>query len=275
MPVSQLLVEGNLDAEVLDPIIGAGITVTNAHGKGALSPRTRDDWKKGLRGTRYIRDRDFDFEPPSDLSAPTPDKLEDNEPLGWRWCRHSIENYLIDPALVETAIGWPKVEYEPELLRVALSIRHYQIARWVVGTVRRGLPPHYLLSTSPDDCPSGEIGIPADLSEQSSLAWERGHLQGYFSHLSTSFAPTEITCLEAKFTAQLSIEVMSRVEGLLVWCSGKDLLAGMATTLQARGYNSPKTFINALRDWVREKPEQATNALPEWKNFLGLLKEIP
>lgn len=276
MPVSQLLVEGNLDAEVLDPIIGAGITVVNTRGsKNSLPPRVREDWKSGVRGSRYIRDRDFDFEPPADAASPTPDRQEAGEPLGWRWCRHSIENYLIDPSVVEAATGWARNEYCSVLSQSALSIRHYQVARWVVGTVRQGLPPHFKLATCPDDCASAEIGLPTDLSEQACLNWSREHLRNYFARVAAGFQPDEIARLEVKFSEKISVAALTQIETPLLWCSGKDLLAGMAASIQTRGHASPKAFINAVRDWIRENPEQALTLLPEWRALLSVLAAVP
>ena len=59
-------------------------------------------------------------------------------PLGWRWCRHEIENYLVDPAVVSEAMGWSmhggRGSSSSSLRK---RVRYYEAARWTVGIVRR------------------------------------------------------------------------------------------------------------------------------------------
>ena len=77
MPVSRLLVEGKLDRELLGPLLG-GSPVLDPHNtpKGSLAPRTRDLRRDTSQIACYLRDRDFDFLPPLDLSQPTIDTVD-------------------------------------------------------------------------------------------------------------------------------------------------------------------------------------------------------
>ena len=142
MPVSHLLVEGTLDMEVFAPLFaGNPIVGPRPTSKGSLAPRARDLRRDSGWTACYIRDRDFDFLPPVDLSQPTTDTTDGGTPLGWRWCRHEIENYLIDPGVIHAALGWNRAAFEARLVDAARSIKHYQAARWVIGLARHVLPP--------------------------------------------------------------------------------------------------------------------------------------
>ncbi len=154
MSVSVLLVEGKLDAEVLSPVLGTlpvRVTLEAVGSKSSLKPRARDR-RQGPVGvsTCYVRDRDFDFDPPVDSSQPTVDsRQETGGVLGWRWSRHELENYLLEPRLVEAATGWSAADFERELLAAARNLQHYNAARWAVGIARRSLPPFNDLPTRP------------------------------------------------------------------------------------------------------------------------------
>src|SRR6185503_12131059 len=117
----------------------------------------------------YLRDRDFDFDPPPDTSRPTVDSVEGGVAIGWRWSRHEIENYLIEPVLVSEATTWPLPEVEDALRESARAIRSYEAARWTIGIVRRDLPPHYELKTRPDGL--NDIDLPVDLNYATVNAW--------------------------------------------------------------------------------------------------------
>ena len=150
MPVNQLFVEGNLESEVLTPIFKGSPVVRQGGSKNSLKPRAATERRENRVNAGYLRDRDFDFDPPADTTAPTIDGRDKSTPVGWRWCRHEIENYLIEPSLVAEAITIPTADFEQVLRDVGTEIRSYQAARWTVGCVRRSLPPHYDLKTRPE-----------------------------------------------------------------------------------------------------------------------------
>src|SRR4051812_8814612 len=121
MPVTTLFVEGKLEVMLFGKVLAGVCQVSAQHGnKGSLAPRTRDARRQGIQAA-YVRDRDFDFEPPipPDHGQPTVDKRDGGGVLGWRWCRHSLESYLLDPAIVEAATNWPRGDYEARLLSAA------------------------------------------------------------------------------------------------------------------------------------------------------------
>ena len=142
MPIAKLFVEGNLEIEVLTPILQGSPVPQQGGSKNSLKPRAGTERRENKVVAGYLRDRDFDFDPPKDLSRPTVDSVESGVPFGWRWCRHEIENYLVDPAVVSEAMAWPMPDVEEALRQAAAKIRSYEAARWTVGIVRRVLPPH-------------------------------------------------------------------------------------------------------------------------------------
>lgn len=99
MPIAKLFIEGYLEAEVLNPILHGDPVLQQGGSKYSLKPRARAERKENKVIAGHLRDRDFDFDPPADTSKPTVGGEDNNGPFGWRWCRHEIENYLIEPAI--------------------------------------------------------------------------------------------------------------------------------------------------------------------------------
>ncbi|MBI5367538.1 MAG: hypothetical protein HZA54_10915 [Planctomycetes bacterium] len=275
MPVALLLVEGGLDAELLTPVLAGRATVLPSRsGKGGLALRTRlERAERANAGIGYLRDRDFDSDPPADRTRPSVDR-EDRErgsPLGWRWCRHEIENYLLDPAIVVAARGGSRPEYESALVQAALRIRHYQVARWVVGTARRGYPPGFELATRPAELTTLEIALPTDLSVAGTAGWARGHLDRFRGRIEAALGREEVEQQVARLTACLPESLLSIPEEALVWCSGKDLLAALQPWLHQQAGLTPGMFRSAIRDWMRARPAEVLSLLPEWAALVELM----
>jgi hypothetical protein len=158
MPIAKLFIEGNLESEILNPILQGSPVLQRGGSKNSLRPRARAERKENKVAAGYLRDRDFDYDPPVDISQPTLDYEDDGVPIGWRWCRHEIENYLIEPTIVSEATAWQIKDVEQAILQSARVIRNYEAARWTVGKVRRALPPRYEMRTRPDDLNEIEHG---------------------------------------------------------------------------------------------------------------------
>ncbi|MCP4697833.1 MAG: hypothetical protein GY862_13420 [Gammaproteobacteria bacterium] len=165
---SYLLVEGKLDAACLAPVLGDVVTLKQGGSKNSLKPEART--RQNLTKTPYyfLRDRDFDFKPPDDIFQPVALTEKNGRIIGWHWCRHEIENYLLEPAIVRRAVPDANPDdYERQLQQTAMRIRAYEAARWSIGTVRKSLPPYYELQTRRPELP--EIAIPKDCSDVASL----------------------------------------------------------------------------------------------------------
>ncbi len=270
MPVTKLFVEGALDVQILTPILLGKPVLQEGGPKGSLKPRARTERRENNVAAGYLRDRDFDYDPPTDLSKPTVDSTDDDVPLGWRWCRHEIENYLIDPALVSQAMAWPAPEVEQALCRAADRIRSYEAARWTVGVVRRALPPHHELRTRPEGL--NEIDLPSALDSAAVNAWAYGSIAAYQVPMAAATAPVALQESLNTFTARVDEAFVADSAKVLVWFSGKDLLAGLADWLLAKGIPNPGQFRALLRDWIIANPKQTLELLPEWNGMVELVR---
>jgi hypothetical protein len=272
MPVSQLLVEGRLDADLLRPVFQGRPTVDFGGSKYSLSPRARIERQRSGANVWYLRDRDFDYPPPSDLSQPVVDHFDRGTILGWHWCRHEIENYLLEPVMVATAMGWDMTTYRAELTMAARRIRHYQAARWAVGIARRSLPPNYELETKPAVCAGHDFRLPDDLSESTSFQWARDQVGDFQTRVNQVLGRGAV---DNSLSAQAGIftdAFLSSITEVLVWFSGKDLLAALEAWLQAQGLANAGDFRARMRAWVQTHPDEALNHLAEWNKLRDLLR---
>jgi len=263
MSIKYLLVEGKLDEQCLTPIFEGKVTVERGGSKYSLKPeaRTRATLKK--QPYFFLRDRDFDYEPPEDTSQPQP-FIVNGKTIGWHWCRHEIENYLLDPKIVQAAfsnIDWDN--YQNQLQAAAYNIRFYEAARWSIGVARRSLPPHYELETRPSDL--HEIAIPVDCSDQSAYIWLRDTSNIFYSRVSDSLRKDVIATSYQVFKDKFNDDFCQDTNNILLWFSGKDLLAAMSTWCIENSFQSPGEFRAKLGKWCRDNPEEVVNLLPEWQ----------
>jgi hypothetical protein len=271
MPIAKLFIEGNLESEILNPILQGTPVLQRGGSKNSLRPRTRAERQDNKVAAGYLRDRDFDFDPPLDLSRPTMDCEDAGVPIGWRWCRHEIENYLLEPIVVSEAMAWPVLDVEEALRQAAGKIRSYEAARWTIGTVRRELPPHYKLKTRPDGL--NEIALPLTLDLKAINEWVSKCIDSYRNHFISVTDPITVQALFNQFAVRFDDIFVADASNFLLWFSGKDILAGMADWLGTKAITNPGAFRVLLRDWVISNPERAVELLPEWNSLIGILRE--
>ena len=273
MPVSVLLVEGKLDAEVLNPVLGllpVRLTLERGGSKSSLKPKARDR-RQGPASVVacYLRDRDFDFDPPPSTAQPIVDSpWETNAVLGWRWCRHELESYLLEPRLVEAATGWNAADYSRELLSAAQRLQPYTAARWAVGIARRSLPPFTELPTRPVEL-ANEIQLPPDCSQSACFSWVKQHVAGFRQQVEATLEDTALQASLAERVQRLSS--LTTTDEVLVWYSGKDLLAALSPLIATRPEANPKAFRRQLSRWVQDRPQEAAALFPEWQALLTAL----
>jgi hypothetical protein len=275
MPLSRLLVEGHLDAEVLLPLFAGNPVVTGGSPKGSLPPRTRDLRRDTGQLVCYVRDRDFDFLPPADLSQPTVDTTATGAALGWRWCRHEIEDYLIDPGVVHAAFGWDRAAFEAQLVTAARTIRHYQAARWTVGQSRQVLPPAREFPSKPAECAGHDFRLPADMTQVGTTTWVQTQAANFLASVQTALTPAALNTALTAHSTRLTDAFLSNVTNVLLWCSGKDLLTGLLPWLQIAHSLHPSQMRTRIRDWIMLNPDQTLVLLPEWDAFRNLLRAYP
>jgi len=274
--------------ELLTPIFTGSPLLEKGGPKGSLRPQAKREIDKdkercNKRGEKldksqvvagYLRDRDFDFEPPEDLSKPTMDKDIDGTSFGWRWCRHEIENYLIEPSIISSVTTWPIAEIENVIRDVAKKIRYYEAARWTVGSVRCSLPPYHELNTRPDQVKKKDFALPPDLSLQAVNDWASSAIESYRVHFTKTTDKNTVSEKFNGFVTRFDNAFTDHVGSVLVWFSGKDILAAMAEWLKIKNklIDHPAKFVEILRDWVIAHPEEALELLPEWKALREMLR---
>jgi hypothetical protein len=267
MPVNLLYVEGKLDEELLSAMLAKPPAVQRRgtkYGLQGIVVRERDE--TGNESIFFLRDRDFDFEPDEAAPhAPTPVRTpRSNLLVGWRWFRHCIECYLLEPALAATALERPQAELERFLLDAGKELASYQAARWVIGQVRCRLPPSRQLETRPPAL-QGEFTLPHDTSEQANWNWISTSAREFIQPAAAAFAEDALRLSFDHYRTRLAcLDVTS----ILVWFSGKDLLAFIAPRI---GFEFPGQLRNQLRNWVRNHPDDALVLLPEWATLKQLL----
>jgi hypothetical protein len=272
VPIAKLFVEGKLEVQILTPILLGNPVLQQGGSKHSLKPRagTERREKENKVDAGYLRDRDFDFDPPEDLSKPTVDGTYNGIPFGWRWCRHEIENYLIDPVLVSEAMASSIPDVEEALRQAAAKIRSYEAARWTVGIVRRALPPHYELKTRPDGL--NDIDLPPALEPVAVNAWASESIEGHRMPMVATTDPGAVRASLAVFAARFDDAFVADVAKVLLWFSGKDLMAGMADWLITQAVANPGAFRALLRDWIIANPMRAIELLPEWNGMTEVVR---
>jgi len=270
VPVAKLFVEGNLESEVLNPVLQGNPALQRGGSKNSLRPRAITERRENKVAAGYLRDRDFDFDPPPDLAKPTVDSEENGVAFGWRWCRHEIENYLIDPAVICEATGWAGDDVEEALRQAASKIRDYEAARWTVGVARRALPPHYELRTRPNGL--NEFALPAALDAATVNAWASENIESHRERIKTATNPASVEGLLKRYSVQFDDAFVCDSSSVLLWFSGKDMLAGMADWLLGKAVPNPGAFRASLRDWIIDNPARALELLPEWQQLIDVLR---
>lgn len=269
-----LLVEGGLDQVLMHGVIGGSLAVEEGGSKQALKPRAVTIAKARKDPVAFIRDRDFDYDPPEHTSSPVPIPTNEDNVHGWHWCRHEIENYLLEPGLVATAV--PSVDqsaYEDEIRVSARTIRDYQAARWTVGVARRSLPPYYRLHTRPAGLRDRDIALAQDCSRGPSLDWAVRSTSDFLATVSGALDKSAVQQRFGCYCQRFSDTFCDDVESVLVWFSGKDLFAALGTWLQSLGYQDPGNLRAQIRDWRRKNPEETLELLHEWKALVDVLHQ--
>lgn len=287
MPVSTLIVEGGgddpIDAAILHALLAGQPAVVSGGSKGSLKPKANDARGPGQRvQARYLRDRDFDHDPPLDRNVPTIDAYVTGSSvhvLGWRWCRHEIESYLVDPRIMAAATGLPEASFIEGIFRAAAKIQSYTAARWAVGTARRRVPPSNRLRTRPEELQS-EFALPAYVAQpEDCLDWACKHVQRFLAEVASAVSEAEV---RETFRARQDQLVVApshlreagplTTEDVLLLHSGKDLMAALDPLIYRGFAGDPKTLRRKLRDWVRNNPEEAVAMFPEWNALREALR---
>lgn len=270
MPVAGLLVEGKLDKELMTAVLqGRPAVEVGGGGKYALPHAARHRKPPMIGRLAYLRDRDFDADPPEDATRPVLVPHGDGV-LGWTWCRHEIENYLLEPAIVAMALGCDVAEYGVALTTAATGLRPYAAARWTVGATRRNLPPSHALETRPAELRDGDFRLPDELSPEATRTWLLVHTMAFRDRVCPQLDDAALEPTLQRYRTILA-GALANAGSVLVWFPGKDLIGALTPWLAPRQLDAGR-FRERLRDWFVEHPEKALEILAEWRELLAALR---
>ena len=136
--------------------------------------------------------------------------------------------------------------------------------------MRRVLPPHYELKTRPDGL--NEIALPLALDYSTVNQWASNNIKAHRDRIA---AITDLSAVQVSFDAfiaRFDNAFISDVANVLLWFSGKDILAGMNDWLDTKSIENPGRFRALLRDWIIANPQRALELLPEWNSLTDVLR---
>lgn len=216
---------------------------------------TRSIRRTGGQGIFALRDRDFDADHSVPLEQLRPWATQDQGvsiDLGWMWERKEIENYLLDPIVVERALPAGRINiraYKRALEQAADCLGFYTAARTALALSRRpeGLKNSFSPYQTAGQCSQKIHEI----------------LEQYHAHISS-----EVEVME-KFTSLQPECLMGGVRRsyFTTFFSGKDLLAELNPFLQRAGFDNQDQFVEEILEGIKNATEDIWGWLPEWTNL--------
>jgi hypothetical protein len=130
--------------------------------------------------------------------------------------------------------------------------------------VRKKLPRR--LVDRPDDLQHQDFALLPDCSAEVCLAWMRHEVDAVRS---AAPPPEEI---EAEYRRRLATFQTLDVAATLRWFSGKDMLAALhQDPAGIEPWATPGAFRADVLEWVRDHPDDACAAIPEWARLRDLV----
>jgi hypothetical protein len=271
MPVTRLYVEGALDQRVIVQVL-AGQAAVEARGtKHDLHHIVRRELEEGKSGIAYLRDRDFDTEPPGVATASVSvDRVINSSILGYRWQRTELENYLLEPPVVAAALGLDLTEFSVEIAKAASTLLVYTAARWTLGQLRARTRSITNINTRPGSLSGKVFPLPASFAESDVIRW----LETMVSDVTTAVAREfNVAAVKQHFESYKVVIAGKSGPDLLVWYSGKDLFGVLAAYFKTRGIDNSSDAMERVVAWL-ETPggvAEAMNLLPEWRSLGSVL----
>jgi hypothetical protein len=272
MPVSVLVCEGQSkspDIRLLRSILtGIACEIKPGGGKYGFGTRILAFREANPQSVIMgIIDRDFDDDVHLPVSRPREWTSDDGKIFGWRWERCEVENYLIDPRIVEQTLGRriSHQAYETALNEAVRLIGVYTAARTALSIARRRFSPL-----------ANAWGHEGQLDHKFPERFEEADCrQGILQVLQEYDECQMITAKEvfAHFEAQLPVcqQDGTRFQHFLTFFSGKDLMLAMRPALQRFGFTSPKIFRESILYALENSAEDIWEWLPEWAALRQLI----
>lgn len=276
MPVKIIYCEGvsnGIDGEILGKILQNICLVKPVGTKRILPQRTlgaRD--MKPDSSAAAIKDRDFDDDDLTITNCPRNWEVTESfkkVQIGWYWERKKIENYLIDPIVVNRALGNeapPNNEYQKSLKAAAKKIADYTAARIALSRFRvRVLP----LDNSWGQEREKGYYFPKDKGLKVENC--RSQINKMVGDYQRNLREPETGVLEIFDNLLDDCRQGERFQNFLIFFSGKDLLWGMQKDLRSFGFKSPVVFREKIKQSIEESNEDIWEWLPEWQRLRELL----
>ncbi|MGO8751609.1 MAG: hypothetical protein ACLQNE_37180 [Thermoguttaceae bacterium] len=273
MPVSLLVCEGeanSADVRVLAKLLAGCCAVQPLGGKYGMGDRIKARREAIGQKTVYgLLDGDFsvDFQVPN--AQPKQWTGSDGTHLGWRWERKEIENYLIDPTVVERALNNAPPflgEYAAALEAARNTIANYQAARIALTVCRPRFSP--LPNCFGSERERMRHPFP-DLMDEASCVTGMGELvERYQASQLVSRGS-----VEAQYRLRLSecLPKGTRFESYLHSFAGKDLLLAMKPALRRLGFASVSAFLEKILVAIDQTTEDLADWHGEWRSLRDLL----
>jgi hypothetical protein len=272
VPVNVLYCEGNsgsVDIRVIRQLLPKDCVVRPIGGRGTFPSSIVGDRaiNPNLAG---LLDGDFDCHNFTLSNSPRQRFERNNVQIGWAWERKEIENDLLDPEVVQRALGRkapPMDEYRSVLREAAEAISAYTAARTALSCYGfKNFWGEQVANTS--YCFPRRLG--RDACEQNirtivqnfrgDRIVEPENVLEKFRRLLPSFRPDGV-----------------RLENFLTFFAGKDLLCCMTNKFREFGFESSKPQISPTNVFLEriikgvEKAEQVWTWLPEWQALRELI----
>jgi hypothetical protein len=276
MPVNFLYCEGlsgSFDVAILKQICPKTCLLQPVGTKRILPQRTLGarDISPGS-SVAAIKDRDFDDDDLTITNCPRNWEVTENfkkVQIGWYWERKEIENYLIDPIVVNRALGNqapPNSEYQKALKAAAKKIADYTAARIALSRFRvRVLP----LDNSWGQEREKGYYFPKDKGLKVENC--RSKINSMVGDYQKNLREPEKGVLEIFDNFLEDCREGERFKHFLIFFSGKDLLWGMQKELRSFDFKSPIVFREKIKQNIEESNENVWEWLPEWQRLRELV----
>lgn len=186
----------------------------------------------------------------------------DKEPLGWRWSRKEIENYIVDAAVVSRALGErapDPQEYQAQLDAAAYGLAAYQAARTALSACRRRLRP--MPTSWGPERDADRHPFPNDVSLEGCRGGLRTTVEDH--HGRQTVSPEEVLTRYEELLPQFAADGPRRRDFLWTF-AGKDLVHVMGPGLQTMGLGSVRAFKERVLLGIETTADDIASWLPEW-----------
>ncbi len=191
--------------------------------------------------------------------------------FGWRWERKEIENYLVDPVVVEKALG--KNGPTPEKYKAALesardNICIYQAARTALSANRirfNPMPSAFGRKRGKENHP-----FPDEFKRENCIAGIKSLVDSHKENQTVDLAR-----VTDSFKSYLpEFQEGSRWKDYLYAFAGKDLFWAMDQWCKGEGFYGAMAFREKILSGIQKTTEDISTWLPEWRDLKETIARI-